>query len=255
MIQATVAIISSCLALSSAHLPMMMITVISTLTIISTALLIQFELVTPAKAKYKFAKGDAVAILKKMFSFAKDDEDIQFLNDVKKNMDTAQQKADEFAGYDNTGQLLYRFMTDLSEYIITFTVVTAFIPSFPVTSITGGPFSAGMTAFSGLSLLAMSKSLSSMVKDASAFIRSSGEISEVASGYDAIRNLLEQISTYTQTKLEESCKLFLDPKKKELNYITKNAVECLILGVFISTGFNLYYDAMIISVLSIQALC
>ncbi len=244
-LQASVAVLSSCLALSGAHLPMIVVSVVGIGVLVGAGLHLQFNYATTAKEAYIAHKQKSTTSLQSQYTARKPQNK---LNDLEENINKASEYQNKVARIDNFTNMLYRAMTDLPEYVITFITVAAFIPTFPIASINNSITIATMSLFSVPLLLAMSKSLASMVKETSAVIRQASNISECASNYKSLKeNLFKDIQNYTGQSVEAGCKYFLEPLKKTSKYIMKNALENLAIGLLISTSFNLYYDSMIVS--------
>lgn len=252
LIQAFFAILSSCIALSQLHVPSLIISVCGVGGLILLGCYIQIEHVLSAKIKFKSARESAQDIFRKIFGGIAGYENEA--DNILKSTEDAKKGADEYMWYEAYGQGIYRVMTDISDSILTTIIVGMFIPSFAGDK---GADSKIRVNFIGLTtrdfgvglLLTMVKSLAALWKDASAILRASTTISEIGSSADRFEKTVtpQRPSKGSDYTLEETYRVFVNPKEKSNNFIVWNAVENLCIGAIVSSCLCLYYDSMILA--------
>ncbi len=248
IIQAFFSILSSCLALSEVHVPSLVISVGWLSSLIILGGFIQVGYVIGCKTQYKSEKQLTQNNGREIFNVQNNNANLA------KTFDStckSRARSDEAYWYEAIGQGVYRLMTDASESIMYFSIIQMFIPNFKGNkgeeTVIYSNFSGPAThTFSCGALIAVSKALASLIKESATILRSSGAISDIGSAYDQYENTLNKHQPKNATyPLEQTYRIFLNPKEKSANFIAWNAIENLFIGGIISSYLCLYYDSMI----------
>lgn len=248
IIQAFFSILSSCLALSEVHVPSLALSVGWLSSLIILGGFIQVGYVIGCKTQYKSAKQLTQNNGREIFNVHSNNANLTKTFDSTNN---SRARSDEAYWYEAIGQGVYRLMTDASESIMYFSIISMFIPNFKGNkgdeTVIYSNFSGLAThAFSCGTLVAVSKALASLIKESATILRSSGAISDIGSAYDQFENTLSKHQPKNaKYPLEHTYRIFLNPKEKSANFIAWNALENLFIGGIISSYLCLYYDSMI----------